>query len=172
MGGADQGEIHRHAAAGAQRSDLFLLQDAQEAGLQRQRHIADLKKQHPAVSLADFTDIAIFAGAGKRPRLVAEELGFDQRFRNGGAVNGDKFTAAPAAVPVQRAADILFTAAGFSFNAQGDAGVEQPQQLFAFARTGKGDAWPAGRLPPPGGGWAPAGDNGSGPAAWSAAAGR
>lgn len=58
-----------HAAAGAQRSDLFLLQDAQEAGLQRQRHIADLiKKQHPAVSLADFTDIAIFAGAGKRPR--------------------------------------------------------------------------------------------------------
>lgn len=42
-------------------------------------------------------------------------------------------------MPVQRAADILFAAAGFSFNAQGDAGVEQPQQLFAFARTGKGE---------------------------------
>ena len=42
-------------------------------------------------------------------------------------------------MPVQRAADILFAAAGFSFNAQGDAGVEQPQQLFAFARAGKGE---------------------------------
>ena len=68
MGGADQGEIHRHAAAGAQRSDLFLLQDAQEAGLQRQRHIADLiKKQHPAVSLADFTDIAILLAPVNAP---------------------------------------------------------------------------------------------------------
>ena len=40
---------------------------------------------------------------------------------------------------VQRAADILFAAAGFPLNTERDAGVEQPQQLFAFARAGKGE---------------------------------
>ncbi len=78
--------------------------------------------------------------------------------------------AAPAAVPVQRVADILFAAAGFSFNAQAMPALSS-RSSFRLARTGKGEMMAGGRLPPPGGGWwAPAGDNGSGPAAWSVAA--
>jgi hypothetical protein len=60
---------------GTQRRHFFLLQHAQQAGLQRQRHITDfIKKQHTAIRFAAFADIPFRAGAGKGAGNIAEQL--------------------------------------------------------------------------------------------------
>ena len=67
-----------------------LLQHAQQLGLHRRRHVADLVEEEraavgqlePARALAD--------GAGERPFLVAEQLALQQGLRQGGAVDGDE----------------------------------------------------------------------------------
>ena len=106
--------------------------------MQSQRHIADfIEEQHPTIGFANFADIAVFIRAGKGPRLIAEKLRFNQRFWNGRAVDGDKFTAAPAAMRMQFTAEELFAAAGFAFDTQRDTGVEQADHFLAFAGRAK-----------------------------------
>ena len=68
------------------RSNLPLLQHAQQFALHRQRQFADFVEEHRAavrqLHLADFSR----ARAGIGAALVAEKFVFDQAFGNGGAI--------------------------------------------------------------------------------------
>jgi hypothetical protein len=52
----DEADVDRHLALGADRPDLALLNRAQELGLERQRHLADLvEKQRSTARLLEQT---------------------------------------------------------------------------------------------------------------------
>src|SRR4029453_4505428 len=53
-------------------------------------------------------------GAGKRPSDVAKELGFEQRFGNRAAVQGDEAMQAPRTVMVNRPSDDLLPRPGLA----------------------------------------------------------
>ena len=103
------------------RLKFALLQDAQELDLRRGAHLADLvEQQHAAGSGLDLSGAALI-GAGERAALVAEELGFEQRFRQRRAVHRCERT-----VPARRrAVDVArdYFLAGARFAGQQDRGV-------------------------------------------------
>ncbi len=73
------------------------LHKAQQLRLQGQRHLADLvQKQRSPVGGLDPAHAALHR-AGKCAARVAEQFGFEQRFRNRRAVDGDKRLAAARA---------------------------------------------------------------------------
>ena len=62
----------------------------------RQRDVADLvEEQGPAFGKLDLADVGLDR-AGEGAALVAEQLGFEQVLRDGGAVDGDEAALAPA----------------------------------------------------------------------------
>ena len=70
--------------------DHPLLQEAQQLDLQRQRQVADLvEEQGAAVGDLDLAECRL-GGAGEGALLVAEQLAFEQRLGNRGAVDGDE----------------------------------------------------------------------------------
>ena len=88
MRGAQQREIHRHRPRRTQRRHLALLQHAQQARLQGQRHVADLvQEQHAPMRLPQQPLATLAARAGEGPVFIAEEFGFDQAFRQRRAVH-------------------------------------------------------------------------------------
>src|SRR5207344_1135249 len=69
----------------ADRGTIFL--DSQHFGLGLGAHVADfVEEDRPAVGLLELPHL-LLGGAGERAFLVAEQLGLDQIFRNGGAVD-------------------------------------------------------------------------------------
>ena len=77
--------------------DLALLQNAQQLGLQRQRHLADfVQKNRAAVRLFEQSDARV-DGSGEGSLGVAEELGFEQMIGKRGAIDGDHSGRRPAA---------------------------------------------------------------------------
>ena len=68
----------------------FLLQHAQQLDLRAGRHVADFIQENRAViGLLEPADAPQF-GAGERAAFVAEQFAFQQRFGNGGAIDGDE----------------------------------------------------------------------------------
>ncbi len=81
--------LHRLVVAHA--LQLAALHKAQQLGLQRQRHLADLvEKQCAPVGGLDAAHAALHR-AGKGPAGMAEELGLKQRLGNRRAIDGDKW---------------------------------------------------------------------------------
>ena len=75
--------------------ELPLLEHAQELGLERERHLADLvEEQGAAVGHLELAGLARH-GAGEGALLVAEELAFEQGLGERGAVDGDERLARP-----------------------------------------------------------------------------
>ena len=75
---------------GRRRARHALLQEAQQLGLQRERHVADLvEEQRAAVGGLELAR-GLLGGAGEGARLVAEQLAFEQLLGNGRAVDGDE----------------------------------------------------------------------------------
>src|SRR5258705_4714809 len=74
-----------------------VVKQTQKHGLQRDGHVADLvKEQRAAVSLLDESNCAAAPRAGERAVSIAEELGLDQAFGKGGAIDGDEGADPPA----------------------------------------------------------------------------
>src|SRR5258707_7610225 len=74
-----------------------VVKQTQEHGLQRDGHVADLvKEQRAAVSLLDESNCATTPRAGECAVSIAEELGLDQAFGKGGAIDGDEGAGPPA----------------------------------------------------------------------------
>jgi hypothetical protein len=70
--------------------ELAVGQDAQQAGLEFRRHVADfVEKQRAAVGLLEAPP-ARGGGAGEGAALVAEQFGFEQVLGDGGRVEGDE----------------------------------------------------------------------------------
>src|SRR5262249_18614187 len=105
-------------------TDSAFLQDAEELGLQAQRHLADLvEKQGPAVGELEEAFLIVL-GAGERALLVAEELALEEGLGEGGAVLRDEELVAPLRLVVDRRGDELLAGAGLALDADGGAGVD------------------------------------------------
>src|SRR5215470_4479016 len=86
IGGGDHAHIGCSRFSRTERAVLFLLQDAEQFNLSRQRKTVDLiQKQCSAFSLLQ-QSIFLVAGAGERPRGVTKQFVFDQFHRNGPAI--------------------------------------------------------------------------------------
>ena len=87
VGCAHQRDVDRRGARATNRGNASLLQHAQQAGLQLERHVADfVEEQGAAICLADFAYCPFLARTGKCPANVAEQLRFDEVFGNRRAV--------------------------------------------------------------------------------------
>ena len=96
---ADVG-VDRRAAADA--DDRLFLEHAEQLGLAGEAHVADLVEEQRAAGGQLELAGAGFVGVGERAFLVAEQLAFEQRFGEGGAVDGDERVLAAAAAEVDR----------------------------------------------------------------------
>ena len=89
-----------HARAGAVRPDLLQLpglEEAQQQALHAHRHLADLVEKHRAlVGVFELAGL-VAVGAGEAALDVAEQLGFEQRLGDAGAVDGHKRLASAGA---------------------------------------------------------------------------
>ena len=94
---------------------------AQELGLHGGVHLADFVEQERAlVGLLELADLA-FGGAGEGALFVAEELAFEQRFGEGGAVEADERALPARAGIVDGPGDQLLADAAFAADQHGGA---------------------------------------------------
>ena len=90
VGGGDHAHVDADQFAPADAEELALGQHAQQARLQRQRHVADLvEEQRAAVGLLEAADVAALR-TGEGAGLVAEQFAFQQLRRNRRGVEGDE----------------------------------------------------------------------------------
>src|SRR6185295_3274280 len=92
--------------------DLSRLENAQQLRLHGQRQLADLvEEQRAAVGRLEQPRLVV-GRAGERAAHVPEQLALEQRFDDGGAVDGDEALAAARAQLVNRVRDALLPGAG------------------------------------------------------------
>ena len=92
--------VNRRRAADADHH-LFL-QHAQQLGLAAEAQVADLVEKQRAAGGQLELALPRFVGVGEGPFLVAEQLAFQQRLGDGGAVDRDERLVAAAAQIVDR----------------------------------------------------------------------
>ncbi len=104
--------IHGDCLAPAQPLEALFLEHAEQLHLRAGRHVADFIQENGAmVGLLEAAD-ALAGGPGERAAFMAEKFAFQQRFRNGRAVDGHKGRVGPVAVLVNGAGDQLLARAG------------------------------------------------------------
>ena len=82
--------IHVLLGTGSQPAQFSFFQDAQQLRLRADRHFAQLiQQQRPARGQFEASG-APFYGSGEGAFLVAKNLAFDQRFRNGRAIHREE----------------------------------------------------------------------------------
>ena len=83
MGCADEADVDGHRLQRPERPDLAIFQHAQQARLQRDRHVADLvKEQRSAVGLHNQAFRSVAPRAGEGAGLITEQFGIDQALRH------------------------------------------------------------------------------------------
>ena len=138
VGGRQHAHVHRGFHLAAQAPQLAVFQHAQQLGLGADGHFADfVQQQRAALGQFEAADAAL-QRAGECALLVAEDFAFDQRFRNGGAVDGDERLALARAELVDGARHQLLAGAAFAGDQhRGGAGrhhLDQVEDLLHFAR--------------------------------------
>jgi hypothetical protein len=86
IGGGDNPDIEAHAFVAAEALDLAFLENAQKASLKADGHIADFIEEDGAIVGGFEFAGARLEGAGERSFVIAKELGFEKRFRDGCAI--------------------------------------------------------------------------------------
>ena len=90
VGGENQACPQRDEPVAAEPAELALLQNPQKLDLRAQAKFADFVEKQRTVARLLQIAFARTDGAGKSAFFVAEQLGFDQRFGDGAAADGDK----------------------------------------------------------------------------------
>jgi hypothetical protein len=94
-------------------------ENAQQPRLQVGRHIADLiEEQSPALSLLEASTPHVLS-AGKRPPLMAEQLGLQQLLRDRRGIDGDEWLGRARTVPMQGTRDQLLAGPGLAVDQHG-----------------------------------------------------
>ncbi len=117
--GSQYSNIDRRLYFAAQAAKLAVFQHAQELGLGCRGHLADLIQQERAFLGQLKAPGATLHGAGKCALLMPEDFAFDQRFRNGRAVDGYKWLVFTRAQIVNRARHHFFAGTALSRNQYG-----------------------------------------------------
>ncbi len=125
IGGRDHAHIHFEFRLAAQAAHLRILQNAQQLGLRRHRHFADFIEQQRAVLRHFEAAGAALRRAREGAFFVAEQLAFNQRFRQRRAVDGDERALTARAKRMYRPRHHLLSSAALA----GD-------QYASFARSG------------------------------------
>ena len=140
MGGRHQANIHVLGLHRTHPADFFFLQQAQQAGLGFQRQLTNLIQEQGAAISSFHQPFAVGVGTGEGAFLMAEQFGFDQGFRNGGAVHGYQGAPAALALIVYCPCHQLLAGAGFpQYQNSGIGGghfldvLEHSLHGFAFA---------------------------------------
>ena len=137
VGGTDHVDVDRVAATAAQRRHGTILQHAQQAGLQVDRHVTDfVEKQRATIGIPNPARRSAPPRPRERTFLVPEQFRLNQRVGNGRAVHSNKRTRPPGAVLVQRTRQPFLARAGFSFDQQRNARLHdlaRPVDRFAHA---------------------------------------
>src|SRR3989440_11579454 len=100
---------------------------------QLRRHVADLvEKKGATVRQLELAELALL-GIGEGAPLVTEELGFEQRSRNGRRRHRDERPSRAPTVMVDRARDQLLAGARLAAQQHGDvAGRDAPDRLVGL----------------------------------------
>jgi hypothetical protein len=118
----DDARVDLADVAGAHDMDFLVLENPQQFALQIEAGIADLvQKNGPAVGDLKKSGPGIL-GPGESAFDVAEQFAFDERIRNGRAVDGHEARRGPVAAVVNRPRDKLF--AGTAFTMDEDIGAD------------------------------------------------
>ena len=108
--------VHRNRLVATDAFDFALFQHAQQLRLHRERHVADfVEKQRAAAGLLELADVPA-CRASERTLFMAEQLGFDQLARHGGAIERHERPGAARAFLVNGARDELFARSGFTLD--------------------------------------------------------
>src|ERR1019366_7792360 len=87
VGGGDDAGSQAHDFRAAQALQFFLLQEAEQLGLEAQRHLADfVEEQRASLRRLDSSRVGLH-GSGKRAPCVSEQFGFEQGLRDGGTID-------------------------------------------------------------------------------------
>ena len=133
VGRGDQPHVDLDRLDAAQPLELALLDDAQQLDLDGEVHLADLVEQERAAVGALEPPLLARRGAGERPFLVAEELRFDERVRQGRAAHLDERLGRPLRVVVNRLRDQLLAGARLAADEDGGVGARDLRHLLADA---------------------------------------
>src|SRR5262249_23469970 len=111
--GGEEPDVDRDRPHAADGQDALRLDGAQQLGLERQRHLADLVEEQCAAGGGLEQPRLGLDRAGEGPLLVAEELAREERLGQGGAVDGEE-RPAPSGQPVQRLRQHLLADSGLA----------------------------------------------------------
>src|SRR5438552_8614131 len=112
--GRDDPHVDRAARVAADRSHLAVLEDAKQLCLDGRSCFPDLvEKERTAVRFREETSMRPI-GSAERAAHVAEERGLEQGFRKRGAVLGEKRSACPRPVVVDRTREELLAGPGLA----------------------------------------------------------
>src|SRR5205823_14814624 len=113
--------------------EFALLQHAQQLRLQRGAHRPDFVQEEGALVRLFEASLASAHGAGERAAHMTEQLGFEQRLRNGAAVDRNEAIRAARAVVMNGARGELFSRSRLASDQDGARrrghGLEQLKQL-------------------------------------------
>ena len=131
VGARDDADVDLDGLGAADCPNLLFLDHAQKLHLQVQRHLADLVEKDRAAVGGDEQPAACLYRAGESALHVPEELAFEERLRDGSAVDWNERLSAPGTGRVDSARDQFLAGAAF-------AGDEH----IAHGRTGSRDLSP------------------------------
>ncbi len=119
VGGRNDADVGLDRRMPADAIEMPVGQDAQQAGLQFGRHVADfVEEQRTALGLLE-TPTSLRLGAGERAALVAEQFGFEQILGNRRGVDGDERPFGTRTVPMQRTRHQFLARTGFAGDQHG-----------------------------------------------------
>ena len=137
VGGGDYARIHLNGLRRADRLKTMFIQRPKHFGLRLQTHVPDfVEEKSPAVRLLQFAYFVVGC-AIQIASPVAEQLAFDQVFRNRSAVHFDEWSIRACAQLMHRTRDQLLTGAALAINQ--DAPVRAGHQLQS---AGGAPSWP------------------------------
>ena len=138
VGGGDEADIHPQLVIAPHARKRAVLQKAQQLGLQRTAHVADLVQENGAAVGFLHAAQLLFDSAGEGAFLVAEQFAFQQVFGDGGAVDADVVVLAAMAQAVQRPGDQLLARAAFPQDEHGGvSGGHAADQLAQLVHVGR-----------------------------------
>jgi hypothetical protein len=113
---------------GSERPDFLRFERAEQLRLHGRAHFRHFVEEQRSTVGFDEEALSLLVGSGEGAPCVAEKLGFKERIRQGGAVDGDKGLVASRAALVNRASDALLAGARLAADHDRDhAWGEAPQ---------------------------------------------